>query len=159
MNQITYLKGDATKPDYPGNKIIVHICNDIGAWGAGFVLAVSKRWKTPESEYKKLFKAKPYPKLGYIQFVQTEEDIYVANLIGQRHIAPNKKGNPPIRYDAVELGLKKLSEFAKSIGASVHMPRIGCGLAGGSWEKIEPLIEKHICENGISVFVYDYIAE
>lgn len=28
---ITYLKGDATTPTATGNKIIVHICNDIGA--------------------------------------------------------------------------------------------------------------------------------
>ncbi len=159
MSKITYLKGDATKPDYPGDKIIVHICNDIGAWGAGFVLAISKRWKKPEEEYKNLFNTKPHPKLGEIQFVKTEEDIYVANLIGQRHIVADRDGRPPIRYEAVETGLEKLAQFAKEISASVHMPRIGCGLAGGSWEKIEPLIEKHICENGISAFVYDYIAE
>lgn len=28
--QITYLEDDATSPSTPGNKIIVHICNDIG---------------------------------------------------------------------------------------------------------------------------------
>lgn len=36
------------------------------------------------------------------------------------------------------------------------MPRIGCGLAGGKWEKIEPLINKNLIEKGIDVFVYDY---
>lgn len=46
--QISYLKGDATNLVIPGNKIIVHICNDIGAWGKGFVLAVSKRWSESE---------------------------------------------------------------------------------------------------------------
>ena len=25
------------------------------------------------------------------------------------------------------------------LSASVHMPRIGCGLAGGKWEEIEPI--------------------
>ena len=28
--EITYLKGDATNPVAVGNKIIVHVCNDIG---------------------------------------------------------------------------------------------------------------------------------
>nr|WP_218025660.1 hypothetical protein [Capsulimonas corticalis] len=47
---ITYTIGDATDPprDEPG--IIVHVCNDIGAWGKGFVMAISKRWKQPEKE-------------------------------------------------------------------------------------------------------------
>lgn len=35
---ITYLKGDATKPATEGNKIIVHICNDIGGWGYLFMI-------------------------------------------------------------------------------------------------------------------------
>lgn len=45
MKTIQYLKGDATNPQVEGNKIITHICNDIGGWGKGFVLAISKRWK------------------------------------------------------------------------------------------------------------------
>jgi O-acetyl-ADP-ribose deacetylase (regulator of RNase III) len=35
--EITYLVGDATALETPGLKIIVHVCNDIGAWGKGFV--------------------------------------------------------------------------------------------------------------------------
>jgi hypothetical protein len=47
MNKINYLKGDATFPEAKGTKIICHICNDLGAWGKGFVLAISKRWSEP----------------------------------------------------------------------------------------------------------------
>ena len=43
--KIEYLKGDATSPVKEGNKIILHICNDIGGWGKGFVMAISKKWK------------------------------------------------------------------------------------------------------------------
>ncbi len=45
MTTIQYLKGDATSPQAKGTKIIAHICNDIGGWGKGFVLAVSKDGK------------------------------------------------------------------------------------------------------------------
>lgn len=38
--------------------------------------------------------------------------------------------------------------------ASVHMPRIGCGLAGGKWNEIEKIIEKTLIKNKIKV--YDY---
>jgi hypothetical protein len=35
------------------------------------------------------------------------------------------------------------------------MPRIGCGLAGGTWDKIEPIIERTLLAKGIEVVVYD----
>lgn len=50
MTEITYLKGDATTPQARGNKIIAHVCNDLGGWGKGFVLAISKRWPEPAAK-------------------------------------------------------------------------------------------------------------
>lgn len=37
---ITYLTGDATKPRGNGRKIIAHVTNDEGAWGAGLLQRV-----------------------------------------------------------------------------------------------------------------------
>lgn len=37
------------------------------------------------------------------------------------------------------------------------MPRIGCGIAGGKWENIEPIIIETLCKNDIQVYVYNYI--
>jgi len=37
--------------------------------------------------------------------------------------------------------------------ATIHLPRIGCGLAGGKWESVEPLIREAMPDTG--VFVYD----
>jgi hypothetical protein len=36
------------------------------------------------------------------------------------------------------------------------MPRIGYGLAGGTWDKIEPLINSTLTTKNISVTVYDF---
>ena len=93
--------------------------------------------------------------LGAVQFVPVEPYIWVANLVGQHGLKGSTK-LPPIRYDAVEQGLAKVGEKALELGASVHMPRIGCGLAGGTWERIEPLIIKTLCEKGVPVTVYDF---
>lgn len=81
--------------------------------------------------------------------------IWVANMIGQHGMSRTAEG-PPIRYDAVECCLKALAEKARALRASVHMPRIGCGLAGGKWELIEPLILKTLCEADVPVVVYDF---
>lgn len=156
MNTIQYIKGDATNPTQLGNKIVVHICNDIGGWGKGFVLALSKRWKEPELQFRQWYKSQDNFELGQVQFVKVEPDLWVANLIGQHKIYNDENGVPPIRYEAVNQGLETIGLFSLSINASVHMPRIGCGLAGGTWDKIEPLITKGLLEKDVQVTVYDF---
>jgi len=155
-SNIEYLKGDATQPKTAGNKFIAHVCNDIGGWGAGFVVALSRRWPEPEAAYREWFRIQqPTFALGEVQLVQVEDDLWVANMIGQRSIKGRSEG-PPIRYEAIEDALEKLALLAQEKSASVHMPRIGCGLAGGKWERIEPLIQKTLCAKDLQVFVYDF---
>lgn len=158
MRSIKYLIGDATRPQVSGNKIIAHICNDIGAWGRGFVLALSKFSPLPECAYREWYarRAGNDFALGVVQFVELAPDIIVANMIGQHGIR-TQNTVPPIRYEAVEKALKIVGERAVLHHASVHLPRIGCGLAGGLWDKIEPLIEGQLCANDVEVFVYDLI--
>ncbi|WP_439132040.1 macro domain-containing protein [Polaribacter sp.] len=157
MKKITYLNGDATTPATRGNKIIVHICNDIGRWGKGFVLAISKKWREPEKFYKDWYKNRSNNDfaLGAIQIVQVEDDVFVVNMIGQEGIK-RRNNITPIRYEAVQSCLEKVVIKAKEINASIHMPRIGCGLAGGKWEEIESIINKTLLDNNIDVFVYDF---
>lgn len=154
MAKVKFVKGDATSPIGEGNKIIVHVCNDIGGWGKGFVLALSKKWKEPEEEYRKWYKSKVGFELGKVQLVKVEEDIWVANLIGQHKTRYDENGNPPIRYSAIKLGMVEVHRLANEINASVHMPRIGCGLAGGKWEKIQPILDHELIE--IDTTVYDF---
>lgn len=154
--KIEYIKGDATKPSTPGNKIIVHVCNDVGGWGKGFVLAISRRWREPEHAYREWFKHKTNFALGETQLVKVESNIWVANLIGQHRLNKDEYGNAPIRYEAIKQGLQKVAVLAKEAHASVHMPRIGCGLAGGTWDKVEPLIIETLISEDIPVTVYDF---
>jgi hypothetical protein len=62
---------------------------------------------------------------------------------------------PPIRYEALDRCLTALGDKALELDASVHLPRIGCGLAGGRWDRVEPLIGERLCGRGVSVTVYD----
>ena len=159
MTSIQFLIGDATAAGVPDDKIICHICNDIGRWGKGFVLALSKRWPQPEAAYRRWYEGRESNDfgLGAVQLTQVEPEVWVANMIAQHGVSRRRAtgSQPPIRYEAVEAALTKVAEIAEDKGASVHMPRIGCGLAGGSWDRIEPIIERTLCAKGIRVFVYD----
>jgi O-acetyl-ADP-ribose deacetylase (regulator of RNase III) len=76
-------------------------------------------------------------------------------MIGQHGIKTARSSGPPIRYDAVGRCLRSLAGHAAELDATVHMPRIGTGLAGGRWNRIEPLIITHLIDAGVSVTVYD----
>lgn len=75
-------------------------------------------------------------------------------MIGQ-HRLRRRSGRPPIRYEAVRKGLENVAEFAIDHDASIHMPRIGAGLAGGDWHTIEGIIKETLAARGIEVTVYD----
>ncbi|MFJ5271659.1 macro domain-containing protein [Streptomyces sp. NPDC088358] len=157
MSGIMYVRGDATLPSVKGVKLIAHVCNDIGGWGRGFVLALSRRWPEPEKAYRAWHRDRAHNDfgLGAAQFVQVERYVWVANLIGQRGIRRGSKG-VPVRYEAIDAALDRLADRAVALDASVHMPRIGCGLAGGTWSRVEPLITQRLVQRGIAVTVYDH---
>lgn len=157
MSAITYITGDATNPIGSGNRIITHCCNDQGFWNAGFVKALSRRWPQPERAYRRWAKgqeALPFA-LGAVQFVRIAAGLCVANIIGQANIRNRNSYPPPIRYDAIRTGLKRVRQLAVNHKASIHMPRMGAGLAGGDWALIAQIIEDELCSYDIQVTVYD----
>ncbi|WP_246016747.1 macro domain-containing protein [Micromonospora pisi] len=132
------------------------MCNDLGGWGKGFVLAVSRRWPEPEHAFRQWHRERSGNDfgLGATQLIQVRSDTWVANMVAQRGIRTGS-GGPPIRYEAVERCLNAVAEHATRLSASVHMPRIGCGLAGGRWERIEPLVIATLSDRDIATTVYD----
>jgi len=166
---IQYKVGDATLPEVSGPKLIIHCCNDQGGWGRGFVLALSERWPLAEDAYRQWSRAQHNPvdhlfsgqtetsgpfKLGEVQFVLVGPKLWVANIIGQ-HGVGIVNGRPPIRYDAIQAGLKKVYRWTQIHKGSVHMPRMGSGLAGGRWDAVEKLVNVELAVKGVDVTVYD----
>ena len=157
MGEIKYIRGDATAPSVKGTKLIAHVCNDLGGWGKGFVVAVSRRWPEPVAAYLAWHRERASSDfgLGAVQFVQVEKYVWVANMIGQRGTRSGSKG-VPVRYEAIDVALGRLADKAVELNASVHMPRIGCGLAGGKWSRVEPLIIERLVKRDLPVTVYDH---
>lgn len=77
----------------------------------------------------------------------------VANMVAQFGF-DFVNGQPPIRYKALQQCLNNVAVAATLLDASVHMPKIGCGIAGGDWSVIEPIITYTLESKGIPVFVY-----
>ena len=154
MKEYKQIKGDVTEPIGDGNKIICHCTNTIFVMGSGVALALKKKWIKVYSHYKEWRNSNP--QLGDVQFVRVESDIAVANILGQEGVG-FKNGIAPVRYEAMDKGLRKVGEIAKKFNASVHIPYlIASDRAGGKWETIEEMIRKNLCENNIDVLIYEF---
>lgn len=152
---IVYLKGDATEPKGDGIKIIAHVCNDVGMWEAGFVLALRK-WPMTKTAYRNPFIVGRGLQLGEIQIVPVQNNVVVANMVAQNGVAWDPK-NPTIRYKELGLCLDKVIKYATDMCGTIHMPRIGCGIAAGKWEEVEKVINDSLKKynNDVNVYVYD----
>lgn len=172
MAKLKYVIGDATDPIVKP-ALICHVCNNIGAWGRGFVMALSNRNTTPEKAYRAWYDNRhnldsqefkrtienvalnpfhplihgrhPLFQLGKVQIALYTPQVFVANMIAQEGVQRVGK-TPPIRYDALESCLKNVycrcSIDGSLHGFTVHMPRIGCDLAGGEWSVIKDIIKR-----------------
>ena len=158
MGTITYLMGDVTNPDIKEKNggIICHVNNDENRWGSGVVMAISGKWKNTKEEYHKILPENR--KVGNVQFVLVDEtkSLYVANMIAQNGTGHNEYGVPAVNYAAIEVTLNKAAEMAGSMNVDLHLPRIGCSLAGCSWQIVELIINRVLRNHKCNVYVYDF---
>ena len=141
----------------PSPIIIPHVCNDIGAWGAGFVLPLAKHFPKARERYiewhDKADKGNPLI-LGRSQNAFIKPNLTVVNMIGQRNVGMGNDGRPPVRYAALADCLRHVAALAEAMEAEIHAPKFGAGLAQGNWSFIETLINECWCDWDIPVTIY-----
>jgi O-acetyl-ADP-ribose deacetylase (regulator of RNase III) len=152
---ITYLRGDATVPRGSGLRILAQLVNDRAIiWGAGFGRAVRRKWPDVQARFAEwAVSHRAEFRLGNTHFSRVDDSLLIAQMIAQHGVGPSR--TPRIRYAALETCLQQLADQAELAGAGVHMPRIGTGEAGGSWDIVSEIVEETLCEKGIDVTVYD----
>ena len=150
---ITYKNGDATRPKE--RSLIIHVCNNAGTWGAGFVMALSAIDETPERDYRawaeKGVQSTGVPfELGNIQLSAFGDHI-VVNMVAQDNLGMSA---PPVRYDALRECLEQVTQVAMKTGLPVVGPRFGAGIGGGQWVIIEDIINETLIAHDIPVTIY-----
>jgi O-acetyl-ADP-ribose deacetylase (regulator of RNase III) len=118
--------------------VIVQQVNCRGAMGRGLALSIRQKWPNVYSEYRKLFISGKLI-LGEIQMVQVGPELYVCNLAGQDRWGTD---SPKTDLGAYSLAWPIVSLEAGNLGLPVYAPwMFGCGLAGGDWSVVQPMIE------------------
>lgn len=135
MPNVQTKAGDATSPrPKSAGIVILHVVNNRGKWGGGFVAALDKMSAIPKASY--LSWAKDHSKnipLGEVSFVETQRGLFIAQMCAQADT---------VDYKALEACLKFAFQRALRLQYEVHIPAgIGSGRAGGDKAKIHALIE------------------
>jgi O-acetyl-ADP-ribose deacetylase (regulator of RNase III) len=146
--------GDATEPRGHGPWVIVHLVNDrTPNWGGEFARALRERYPAAQGDFRAWANEdRGRLRLGAAFVSEVEDDLYVATIVAQHGYGSSTR--PRIRYAAVREALATVARFASESDASVHMPRIGAGQAGGRWEVVREIVEETLTRNGIPVTVY-----
>ena len=152
--EIKEVQGDASRPRGRGPNILAQVVNDSAfTWGGGFSLTVRKKWPLAQQAFRAWAEREPRNlRLGNVHVSYVDENLAVVSMIAQHGYGPSP--TPRIRYVALEACLEKLGKLAAERHATVHMPKIGSGQAGGSWNIIREVVQETVCAHGASVLVY-----
>ena len=149
---ISSVVGDAASPGGAGMRFIAHIANDAGPrWGRGFGYLLTRRFPDLRDAFAKW--AERGLELGSAHTFDAGGSVSVFSMVAQHGYQPSRN-RPPIRYAALSKCLERLGSECRRLAASVHMPRIGTGYAGGRWEMVSELINRHLVSQKVPVTVY-----
>lgn len=155
LKPIRILHGNILEPRNGGQKIICQLVNDKAVtWGGGVARKTASRFPGAEAQFRQQLVHLPRSeRLGKVIFTRANDEITVASLIAQKGYGSSLF--PRIRYAALKNCLDVVAQQAKEDGATVHMPRIGTGSAGGDWGTIEEMLDDIMVRSGLFVTVYD----
>lgn len=139
--------------------IIVHGCNAHGVMGSGVALSLKLKYPFILDAYKELCDTNHTDKnklLGRYT-LNVHRDIIIMNLITQ--VFYGYDGRRYASVDAIKDGLTVAAKMATVEDKTIHIPLIGCGRGGLSWEaEVKPIVERISEEWNIDINVY-YIKE
>jgi O-acetyl-ADP-ribose deacetylase (regulator of RNase III) len=152
---LRFLPGDASEPFGAEPKLLLQVVNDQALlWGGGFAKQARKKWPNAQTHFREWAYGRRNLKLGNIHSVRVLQNLTLVSMVCQHGFGKASSG-PRLRYGALFSALDKVAALSAEANATVHMPRIGTGEAGGSWNIIEGIIRETLISKGIEVTIYD----
>jgi O-acetyl-ADP-ribose deacetylase (regulator of RNase III) len=124
------------------------------AFNQGLALGLRESWPAMYKDFRH-FCQTTHPKAGTVWAWAGAEGTRVVSLFTQD--AAYDHGAKPGRASAENLNhaLKALRKWAETENVtSLALPRLATGVGGMNWDEVHPLIEKHLGDLSIPVYVY-----
>lgn len=134
---IEYRKGDLLAVK---RGIVVHGCNSQGVMASGVAKSVKLMYPGAFAQYSHDIVTKHFG-LGDISvYTAAPNELIVVSAITQEFYGrePNTRY---VSYDAIDRCFARVFVLAEYVGLTVHIPKIGAGLAQGDWNIISKIIE------------------
>ena len=132
---------------------LVNTVNTVGVMGKGIALQFRQAFPHNFNIYKQAC-LNGHLTTGTVLAVKDRE-----LLLGERLIInfPTKQHwKMPSRYEYIESGLIALVAcLINNTVKSLAIPALGCGNGGLEWQKVKPMIEKHLSQVEAAVWIYE----
>jgi hypothetical protein len=122
--------------------------------GAGIAAAIADKLLTPESyeKYQRFCATNGAKALGYTFYLDAIDGRLIANMFSQKAF---DAGGDLTDYQAMLNCFAHVRKLAAKENRSVSIPAgIGCGIAGGDWEKVRFVINKIFGGPGVEATIY-----
>lgn len=141
------IQGDLLKKFEDGEfDIIIHGCNCFHQMGAGIARSIADKWPAVPMIDRQMSERGSRFKLGFFTICDVNYDNssldtkLVVNMYTQ--YKPGRE-DPDVLYKAIYEGFTRLNNSKVLLEHHrIGIPKIGAGIAGGNWIKINALIEK-----------------
>lgn len=157
---INFKHGDLVAQLHSG--ILVHQVNAQGVMGSGIAKQLRQKYPSIWDDYSSVVKPnRPDAGAGYLGLVipsQVTECLVIMNIVGQQYYGAKVPPNAPpdfrfTDYDALKSGFDWINGFMDDQDLhTVNLPLIGCGLARGRWDIVQPIIEASFSDKNVIVW-------
>jgi len=141
---------------FSGAKAIAHGVAPNDDFHHGLALQLRERMPAMYKDFRHYCHTR-HPKPGELWTWMSSDGHYLVNLFTQEdaYAHGSKPGHATVSH--VNHALHALRTFAKKekIG-SIALPRLACGINGLDWNEVKPLIEHHLGDLGIPLYVYTH---
>ena len=154
--------------------VIVHGCNCFCTMQAGIAPLMAKTFGCDKFEMEQSKYRSDINKLGTINYININwnnevysilhannhykvnniKDLIVVNAYTQYGFGRNHSNgtNIPLDYEALTLCMRKINHSFK--GQHIGLPQIGCGLAGGDWDRVKSIIQNELKECDVTIVIF-----
>ena len=158
MGKIIHKIGDVISSN---GGMLTHSVNSAGAYGAGCAKQIRAAFPHAYEAYIYKYRRTGW-KVGDVQFVhppnlnsdptKTIYDTIIANCCTQHYYGRSRDYND---YGAFHTVFHTVLSYAVELGLShIAAPRMGSGLAGGSWNRIESILRDVIANYDVDAHIY-----
>jgi Zn-dependent peptidase ImmA (M78 family)/O-acetyl-ADP-ribose deacetylase (regulator of RNase III) len=158
-SRIIWVTADITElGEDNGPVVIAHVVPNMAhAWGRqGVAAALARTFPRVAAAYRSWSIASPDNlALGHTHELTQElagRPVTIVSMVAQVGFGPGVATR--LNYAALHECLARVAVIAKRNNASVHLPRIGAGQAGGRWDLIESGIVRELSDEGVAVTVH-----